>query len=148
MSKRPATPVRFDESVAERLTSFVAANPGMSLSSGANRLVDEALRTSEHPGIVFRPGPTGRRAALAAGPDVWEVIRAVRSTRAEEPKLSPLDLIGIVHENTGMPVRLVGTAVRYWASYPAEVDAEIAAAESAEDAAENAWEREHKLLAG
>jgi len=82
------------------------------------------------------------------GADVWEVIRAVRSTRAEEPKLSPLDLIGIVHENTGMPVRLVGTAVRYWASYPAEVDAEIAAAESAEDAAENAWEREHKLLAG
>ncbi len=55
MSKRAATPVRFDPTVAERLSSFVAANPGMSLSSAANRLVDEALRMSEHPGIVFRP---------------------------------------------------------------------------------------------
>src|ERR1019366_9646202 len=44
MSKRSATPVRFDVPVAERLASFVAANPGKSLSSAANRLVDEALR--------------------------------------------------------------------------------------------------------
>lgn len=148
MSKRPATPVRFDEPVAERLTSFVAANPGMSLSSAANRLVDEALRTSEHPGIVFRPGPTGRRAALSGGPDVWEVIRAVRSARAAEPKLGPDDLIGLVNENAGVPVRLVSAAVRYWASYPEEIDAEIAAADAAEQAAETAWQREHKLLAG
>jgi hypothetical protein len=38
MTKRSATPVRFDSAVAERLTSFAAANPGMSLSSAANRL--------------------------------------------------------------------------------------------------------------
>jgi hypothetical protein len=31
----------------------------MSLSSAANRLVDEALRMGEHPGVVFRPGPAG-----------------------------------------------------------------------------------------
>jgi hypothetical protein len=68
--------VRFDAPVAERLASLVAANPGMSLSSAANRLVDEALPVSEHPGIMFRPGPPGRRAALAGGPDVWEVLRA------------------------------------------------------------------------
>jgi len=69
MSKRAATPVRFDPPVADRLASFVAANPGMSLSSAANRLVDEALRMAEHPGVIFRSGPTGRRAALAGGPD-------------------------------------------------------------------------------
>src|ERR1039458_8452339 len=90
MSKRSATPVRFDVPVAERLASFVAANPGMSLSSAANRLVDEALRTSEHPGITFRPGPTGRRAGLASGPDVWEVVRAVRSARIAAPVCSGL----------------------------------------------------------
>jgi hypothetical protein len=81
VSKRAATPVRFDPAVADRLSSFAAANPGMSLSSAANRLVDEALRTSEHPGIMFRPGPTGRRAGLAGGPDVWEIVRAIRSGR-------------------------------------------------------------------
>src|SRR5271165_5867337 len=120
MSKRAATPVRFDGAVADRLASFAAANPGMSLSSAANRLVDEALRMSEHPGVMFRPGPTGRRAALAGGPDVWEVIRAIRSAHAEEPEPESNDLLNLVSENTGIAVRLLSTAVRYWASYPGE----------------------------
>jgi hypothetical protein len=147
MSKRAATPVRFDPTVAERLASFTAANPGMSLSSAANRLVDEALRMSECPGILFRPGPTGRRAALAGGPDVWEVVRAVKSARAAEPEVADDSLLGLVADNTGTPLRLVRAAVRYWASYPGEVDAEIAAADAAECAAEQAWRREHQLLA-
>jgi hypothetical protein len=148
MVKRAATPVRFDMAVADRLSAFVVANPGMSLSSAANRLVDEALRMNEHPGIVFRPGPTGRRAGLVGGPDVREVIRAVKSARAAEPGLAEEDLLALVAENTGIPVRLTRAAVRYWASYAEEIDAEIAAAEVAEAAAEDAWRRERQLLAG
>ena len=148
MSKRTATPVRFDQAVADRLASFVAANPGMSLSSAANRLVDEALRMAEHPAVIFRSGPTGRRAALAGGPDVWEVIRAIKSAHAAEPGLNSDDLVGLVSDNTGIALRRVNTAVRYWAAYPGEVDAEIAAADAAEEAAEQAWLRERQLLAG
>ena len=148
MSKRPATPVRFDPSVADRLASFIAANPGMSLSSAANRLVDEALRMAEHPGVIFRSGPTGRRAGLAGGPDVWEVIRAIKSAHNAEPGLSSDDLVGLVSDNSGIPLRLVTTAVRYWAAYPGEVDAEITAADATEEAAERAWLRERQLLAG
>jgi hypothetical protein len=148
VAKRAATPVRFDVAVAERLSAFVTANPGMSLSSAANRLVDEALRMSEHPGIVFRPGPTGRRAGLASGPDVWEVVRAIKSARAAEPGLAEDDLLALVSDNTGIPVRLLRIAVRYWASYSEEIDAEITAADTAEDLAEDAWRRERHLLAG
>jgi len=148
MSKRAATPVRFDPPVADRLASFVAANPGMSLSSAANRLVDEALRMAEHPGVIFRSGPTGRRAALAGGPDVWEVIRAIKSAHAAEPGMNSDDLVNLVSDNAGIALRLVNTAVRYWATYPSEVDAEIAAAPAAEEAAEQAWLRERQLLAG
>jgi hypothetical protein len=148
MAKRAATPVRFDVSVATRLAAFVAANPGMSLSSAANRLVDEALRMNEHPGIAFRSGPTGRRVALAAGPDVWEVVRAVRSGRLAEPGLGEDDLLSMVAENTGVGVAQLRTAVRYWAAYPQEIDAEIAAADAAEDAARDSWLREQHLLAG
>jgi hypothetical protein len=148
MSKRAATPVRFDPAVADRLVSFIAANPGMSMSSATNRLVDEALRMTEHPGIVFRIGPTGRRAALASGPDVWEVIRAVKSARMAEPELARDDLLALVSDNTGVTTHLLDVAVRYWAAYPDEVDSEIAAADSAEEAAERAWLRERQLLAG
>lgn len=148
MARRSATPVRFDTTVAERLASFAAANSGMSLSSAANRLVDEALRMSEHPGIAFRAGPTGRRAALASGPDVWEAVRAIKSARAAEPDLSEDDLLALVAANTGVAVRLLRITIRYWASYPGEIDTEIAAAQAAEAAAEDAWRRERDLLAG
>jgi hypothetical protein len=90
----------------------------------------------------------GRRAVLAGGPDVWEMIRAVKSAHAGEPELTGDDVLSLVSDNTGVPLRLLRAAVRYWASYPEEVDAEIDAADAAEDAAERAWRRERDLLAG
>ena len=85
-----ATPssVRFEPRVLERLTAFVAVHREMSLSSASNRLVDEALRMHEHPLITFKDGPAGRRARLVGGPDVWEVIGAVRSVRESDPALA------------------------------------------------------------
>jgi hypothetical protein len=134
--------------VADRLAAFVSINHGLSLSAAANMLVDEGLRMMEHPGVIFRTGPTGRRAGLAAGPDVWEVVRAVRSARAAEPDLGERELLTMVSENTGVPVRLIRVATGYWASYPDEIDAEVAAADAAEENAERAWRREQELLAG
>jgi hypothetical protein len=140
--------VRFDTSVAARLGSFTASRPGLSLSAAANLLVDEGLRMAEHPGIVFRDGPTGRRAGLAGGPDVWEVVRALESARSAEAELEEAELLGLVVDNTGVPLRMVRTALSYWASFPAEVDAQITSADDAEAAAEASWRRQRGLLAG
>ncbi len=53
----------------------------------------------EHPGIVFRDGPTGRRAALAGGPDVWEVIATLKGgkARGEEAISSTPGLLDRAH---------------------------------------------------
>jgi len=134
--------------VADRLAVFVSANHGLSLSAAANMLVDEGLRMHEHPGVFFQNGATGRRARLIMGPDVWEVIRAVKSARVHEPGLSEDELLTMLVKNTGVPLRLIRVAIGYWAAYPDEIDAEIAAADAAEDAAEAAWRRERDLLAG
>ncbi|MGH9294895.1 MAG: hypothetical protein ACRD0B_06145, partial [Acidimicrobiales bacterium] len=48
------------------------------------RFVREGLACAEHPGIVFKPGPSGRRAALAGGPDVWEIVSALHQARGSE----------------------------------------------------------------
>jgi hypothetical protein len=77
---------------------------------------------------------------------VWEAVRAVKSARDAEPDLADNGLLGLVAANTGTPLRLVRATVRYWASYPEDVDAEISAADAAEHAAEQAWHREHRLL--
>lgn len=148
MTKRASTSVRFDDDVAARLADFVGANPGLSLSSAANLLVDEGLRMSEHPGIVFRPGPTGRRAGLAAGPDVWEIVRALKSAKEAEPEYSADELLELIASNTGVHIAFLKIAIRYWASYREEIDAKVAAADAAEDAAEEAWRSEQQMLAG
>lgn len=133
--------------MADRLAAFAASHPGLSLSAAANLLVDEGLRMAEHPGVIFRDGPTGRRAALAGGPDVWELVRAVKSARAAETDLSEDEILDLVATNTGVPLRHVRTAVNYWASHPSEIDAEIDGADRAELHAEEAWRRERDLLA-
>src|SRR5258706_2080179 len=144
-----ATPrsVRFDDSVVERLASYVSRHPGLTASSVAARLVDEGLRMEEHPGVMFRDGPMGRRATLVGGPDVWEVIRALRSARSAEPALAEPELLDLVADNTGVALRLLRVAVDYWAAYPDEVDALVAHAARADEAHRAAAERARDLLA-
>lgn len=114
----------------------------------AARLVDEGLRMDEHPGVMFREGPMGRRATLVGGPDVWEVIRALRSARAAERELAPAELLALVEENTGVPRRLLSTAVAYWGTYPEEVEALLTHAEGVEADGLRSSERAEGLLEG
>lgn len=147
MSSGAPRSIRFDESVGDRLTAYVASRPGWSGSSAANRFVDEALRMEDHPGVIFRDGATGRRAVLIGGPDVREVIRAVKSARASEPGLSAEDIVALVSANTGVSARLIDTAIRYWAAFPQEIDDWIDEVELLEERALLAWERRQGLLA-
>jgi hypothetical protein len=138
--------VRFDDTVAHRLSCFVTRHPELTGSAAVNRFVDEGLRMEEHPGVLFRPGPAGRRAVLVAGPDVWEVVRAVRNARAAGPDLDGAGVLDLVATNTGVARHLVDTAMAYWAAYPDEVDAAVADADHAEAAELAAWRRTRELL--
>lgn len=138
--------VRFDDEVLERLGRYVRAHPGTSTSSVANIFVDEALRSEEHPGIVFRSGPTGRRAAIASGPDVWEVISAFHALRQESPSLGDDDLRDALAEATGLSTEQVSAAIRYYAAYPREIDERIAANEAEAAREHELWEGQQALL--
>lgn len=146
MASAPSS-IRFEPAVLRRLNAYVAAHPGTSVSAAGNRLVDEALRSQDHPLIVFRDGPAGRRARLVGGPDAWPVIRAVRSARLAEPRLDPDQILTLVSDTTGVDIPLIQAAIAYWAAFPAEIDALIARAEEEEPQARQRWEREHGLLA-
>jgi hypothetical protein len=102
----------------------------------------------EHPGVIFRDGPAGRRATLVGGPDVWEVIRAVRTAREAEPELLESELLSLVETNSGLPLRQLRTAVDYWGAYPAEVDALVEHADRVEASGLAAAERTDALLRG
>ncbi|MFF5084217.1 hypothetical protein ACFY36_44830 [Actinoplanes sp. NPDC000266] len=138
--------VRFDEEVLARLDRYVRENPGSSSSSVANMFIDEALRSYEHPGVIFRPGPTGRRAALAGGPDVWEVVAALGAVREEAEQLDRASLLSELAEVTGLASGQVTVALRYYAAYPDEIDERVALNREVADREERLWEAQQKLL--
>ncbi len=140
--------VRFDGEVLRRLDGYVRSHPGTSMSSVTNLFVDEALRAEDHPGITFRPGPTGRRAGLVGGPDVWEVIDTLLVVREAEPGLAEDMLVAATAEALGLPERKVRTAVRYYTAYREDIDERIAANRSTARDAEAAWRAEQDLLRG
>jgi hypothetical protein len=138
--------VRFEPRVLERLSAFVAVHQELTLSSATSRLVDEALRAREHPLITFKDGPAGRRARVVGGPDVWEIIGAVRSVRTAEPDLAGDEALTVVAETSGVPTPFLRAALAYWGDYPEEVDAFLDRARAEAGQAQAAWERQQELL--
>ncbi|MBA2436756.1 MAG: hypothetical protein H0X58_03715 [Acidimicrobiia bacterium] len=131
--------VRFKDSETHSRLQRRAA--GSSLSALAERLIDEGLRMDAHPGIVFRDGPTGRRAGLAAGLDVWQIINWVKDQEG-----SPEERVAEAAQLLDLPVRWVQIAVRYYAEFTEEIDARIEANDRAAEEGLAAWEREQRLL--
>jgi len=121
--------IRFRDDVLARLRRQARAR-GDAPSALAQRLVDEGLRSAEHPGIVFRDGPSGRRAGLASGPDVAEVIETLRQ-QPEQGQTGVRSAAGVL---TLRPAQ-VQAALAYYRAFPAEVDAELLDAEAALDSA-------------
>ena len=70
----------------------------------------------DHPLIRFADGPSGRRARLLGGPDVWEVVTVARDNDGDLAETaSYLEL----------SLGLVQAAASYYAAYPQEVDERI-----------------------
>jgi hypothetical protein len=115
----------------------------VSSSALAEELIEEGLRSRRHPLVIFRDGPTGRRAALAGGPDVWEVIGGVVGGDV------PTDVrIERTVELFGLSPQQVNAALDYYASFTTEIDNEITDNLRAADEAEATWRRRRDLLAG
>jgi len=105
------------------------------------RLLEEGLRMAEHPGVVFRDGPGGRRAALAAGPDVWEVIETLQGVEGTgEEAIANAAAWGSL---TPGQVRL---ALRYYGDFREEVDAWIRENREEAERQQAAWRRAQDAL--
>jgi hypothetical protein len=110
--------VRLDDGLAERLRLRARA-AGESLSDRLRRYAEEGARRDEHPLITFRDGPTGRRAGLVGGPDVWEVAMWLDDLAGEADAAAALADDGIVTRPQ------IDAALRYRAAYPDEIAARI-----------------------
>ncbi|MGH9054556.1 MAG: hypothetical protein ACRDYY_01605 [Acidimicrobiales bacterium] len=136
------TSFRLPEDLLERLDAE-ATSSGTSATALVATLIDEGLKVRRFPGVVYRSGPAGRRAALATGPDIWEIIRAVRSTPGRGDQR-----LRRVADEAGLRLEQVRLAVNFYAAYPSEVDARIATDEHAARQAREMIDRRERLLSG
>lgn len=90
-----------------------------------------------HPGIYFRSGPSGRRAAVIGGPDVWEIARVLRDVHVSGEKA-----IARTAQLLGRSEQQVRAAAEYYANYKDEIDAWIALVDELAADAEASWRRQ------
>jgi hypothetical protein len=134
------TSFRLPDDLLERLDEEAAAS-GTSVTALVTSLLDEGMKTHRFPGIVYRDGPTGRRAALVGGPDVWEIVRAVAQAKGRGE--ARLLAVAKAHD---VPLARARLAVEFYAAFPGEVDERIEADERAAQRIREEITRREQLL--
>ena len=110
-----STSFRISDTTKSRLAAR-AAYEGLTVTALLDQLIVEGKDQLDYPGIIFR-GPThDRRAALAAGPDVWEIVgRLQELDGSEEQRISLLSSESDLHP------RLIRIALDYAAEHADEI---------------------------
>jgi hypothetical protein len=138
---RSTLSLRLDDDLRARLAGAAEAE-GTTVTALVERSVREGLAVAEHPGIAFRPGPSGRRAALAGGPDVWQIASALRRLSGTEA-----ERVSALAEEFGVHERHVVIALNYAAANRDEIQARIRANDRALAEAERVAAERQRLLA-
>ena len=102
---------------------------------------EEGIRALQVPTIVFRDGPSGRRAGVAGSLDVWEIIEELRQANG------PVDPAAVA-ASLGVDQKVVSAALDYYSQFPEEIDDWIAENEREAERAHAAWLREQSVLQG
>jgi len=110
-----STSFRISDAARSRLASR-AAREGMTATALLDLLIVEGVDQLDYPGIIFRGPAHDRRAALAAGPDVWEVVARLQELDgSEEQRISLLSAESDLHP------RLIRIALDYATEHSAEI---------------------------
>lgn len=136
-----STSFRISETAKRRLAARAAAE-GTSATALLDRLILEGVDQLDHPGIVFRGPAHDRRAALAAGPDVWEVVARLQELDGAEE-----ERVRVLSAESGLHPRLIRVALDYAAAHPDDTRQRIARnRELAERSRQIAQQREALLV--
>ena len=114
-----STSFRISDTTKGRLAAR-AAREGMTATALLDQLIVEGIDQLDYPGIIFRGPARDRRAALAAGPDVWEIVARLQELDgSEEQRVSLLSAESDLHP------RLIRIALDYAAEHADEVRTRI-----------------------
>lgn len=133
--------LRMSSDIVEQLET-AARRAGQSRSALIARYVDEGLRRDRHPRITFKDGPSGRRAAVVGGPDVWELMSFIDQLDARGD-----EAVTQAAQWFSLPVEDARAGLAYAAEFTGEIRARIDLNQQVADEAHAAWQAQQELLA-
>jgi hypothetical protein len=110
-----STSFRISHAARTRLAAR-AAQESRSATSLLDQLIVEGVDQLDHPGIVFRGPAHDRRAAVAGGPDVWEIIARLQELDGGEEHR-----IDVLSAESNLHPRLIRIALDYAAEHAEDV---------------------------
>jgi hypothetical protein len=110
-----STSFRISDTARTRLAAR-AAREGTTATALLDQLIIEGIGQLDYPGIIFRGPAHDRRAGLAAGPDVWEIV-----ARLQELEGSEEQRISLLAAESDLHPRLIRIALDYAAEHANEV---------------------------
>ncbi len=110
-----STSFRISRAARSRLAAR-AALEGISATALLDRLILEGTDQLDYPGVIFRGPAHDRRAALAAGPDVWEVV-----ARLQQLDGSQEQRVSLLSKESDLHPRLIRIALDYGAEHPDDI---------------------------
>lgn len=106
-----STSFRISDITRQRLAAR-ASWEGITVTALLDRLIMEGSDNLDFPGVVFRGPAHDRRAGLAAGPDIWEIVARLQELDSiEEQRIATLA------EEAGVHARLIRLALDYAAEH-------------------------------
>jgi hypothetical protein len=134
------TSFRLPEELLKRLDNE-AASTGTSATTLVATILDEGLKTRRFPGIVYRDGPTGRRAAMVGGPDVWEIIRALKQMPGKDERR-----VRAMADELALSTAQIRLAIDFYGANPTEIEDRITADDLASEQLRERIDRREHLL--
>jgi hypothetical protein len=110
-----STSFRISDAAKSRLSSRAACD-GVTATALVDLLIVEGIDHLDYPGVVFRGPVQDRRAALAAGPDVWEIVARLQELDGTEEQR-----ITLLSEESELHPRLIRIALDYAAEHASQI---------------------------
>ena len=136
-----STSFRISDAARRELASR-AEQEGLSATSLLEQLILEGIAARDHPGIIHRGPATERRAALAGGPDVWEVVARLQELEGPEERR-----VALLSDEIDLHPRLIRLALGFAASHPDDVETRIARQRAAQRRSQQEASERARLLA-
>ncbi len=135
-----STSFRISDTARSRLAAR-AAHEGVTATALLDQLIIEGTDQLDYPGVIFRGPAHDRRAALAAGPDIWEIIARLQELHGTEEQR-----ITLLSEESDLHPRLIRIALDYAAEHAQQIRERIARNRDLADRSRTAAQQRQALL--